>query len=174
MRHKLSDRRRAFRATRLTLVGDDMNFMGRQVSGDCTLIAHLASHHAQHGRAGRLSPDGGWRAGHHHARHHQYHHRPAAGRRRRHPVRGGASVPWAAAPITRTTPCATATAMPTGWSGNLGGGNTGSGFSARATIFTNSVSPDGIELDGGQHLHQPVATWARRSMPACSFMLASP
>ncbi len=64
-----------------SLLGDGMNFMSRQVAGDCTLTARLASITPECGRAGwRLSRQQ-LAGGHYPARHHQCHHRPAFGRR---------------------------------------------------------------------------------------------
>ena len=47
----------------LTLVGDNMNLLGRQVSGDCTLIGRMAGITPNVAGPDGLTPDGSWRGG---------------------------------------------------------------------------------------------------------------
>ena len=46
-----------------SLLGDGMNFLSRQVTGDCTLVAHLANLTPNVAGPDGVPPDGSWRAG---------------------------------------------------------------------------------------------------------------
>jgi hypothetical protein len=46
-----------------TILGDGMNFLSRQVNGDCTLIGHLASITPSAAGPDGVAPDDSWRAG---------------------------------------------------------------------------------------------------------------
>ena len=46
-----------------TILGDGMNFLSRQVNGDCTLIGHLASITPRAAGPDGVAPDDSWRAG---------------------------------------------------------------------------------------------------------------
>jgi len=46
-----------------TILGDGMNFLSRQVNGDCTLIGHLASITPSAAGPDGVAPEGSWRAG---------------------------------------------------------------------------------------------------------------
>ena len=46
-----------------TIMGDGMNFLSRQVTGDCTLVGHLAGITASAAGPDGVAPDSNWRAG---------------------------------------------------------------------------------------------------------------
>jgi hypothetical protein len=46
-----------------TILGDGMNFLSRQVNGDCTLVGHLASITPSAAGPDGVAPDDSWRAG---------------------------------------------------------------------------------------------------------------
>ena len=45
------------------MVGDGMNMLSRQVTGDCTFVAHLAGIVSSAAGPDGIAPDGSWRAG---------------------------------------------------------------------------------------------------------------
>ena len=133
----------AFQGGTFTLLGDGMNLCSRQVTGDCTLIAHLAGQTPNLAGPDGVLPDSSWRAG--------------------IILRGTTNTtigqPLGDGSTTRFTALFSSVGGGTyyeddtmrngngdanAWSGNLGGGNQWYKLQRAGNIFYSSVSPDGV------------------------------
>ena len=127
----------------LALLGDGMNFLSRQVTGDCTLIGHLTSITPNTAGPDGVAPDGSWRAG--------IILRGTTNATIGQPLGDGSGTRFAAlfSAVDGGTYFEDDTMRggngdANAWSGNLGGGNRWYRLQRRGNSFVSSVSMDGV------------------------------
>jgi len=127
----------------LRLVGDGMNFLSRRVTGDCTLIAHLAGITPNIAGSEGITPDGGWRAG--------IILRGTTNATLGQPLGDGSATRFAAlfssvggGTYFEDDTMRGGNGDANAWSGNLGGGNRWYKLQRLGNVFLSSVSMDGV------------------------------
>ena len=133
----------ALQAGTFTMVGDGMNMLSRQVTGDCTLVARLASITPSVAGPDGVAPDGSWRAG--------IIFRGTTNTTIGQPLGDGSSTRFAAlfssvggGTYYENDYMRGGNGDANAWSGNLGGGNHWYQIQRVGDQFTSSVSMDGV------------------------------
>ena len=126
-----------------TMVGDGMNFLSRKVTGDCTLIARLATLTPNTAGPEGIAPDGGWRAG--------IILRGSTNATLGQPLGDGSGTRFAAlfssvggGTYFEDDTMRGGNGDANAWSGNLGGGNRWYKLQRQGDVFLSSVSMDGV------------------------------
>ena len=126
-----------------TLLGDGMNLMSRQVTGDCTLIARLAAITPNQAGPDGVAPDDSWRAG--------IILRGTTNTTIGQPLGDGGTTRFAAlfssvggGTYYEDDTMRNGNGDANAWSGNLGGGNRWYKLQRVGNIFYSSVSMDGV------------------------------
>lgn len=156
----------------LSMIGDGMNLLSRQVAGDCTLIAHLADITPNTAAPDGILPSGSWRAG--------VILRSNTGATIGQPLGDGSGTRFAAlfssvggGTYFQDDTMRLGNGDANRWSGNLGGGNTWYKLRRLGDTFTSAVSADGqnwtvvnaTNLPGfGTTIHAGVFIHATQSM----------
>ncbi len=127
----------------LSMVGDGMNLLSRQVAGDCTLIGHLANITANTAGPDGVAPDSDWRAG--------IILRSTANATLGQPLGDGGTTRFAAlfssvggGTYFEDDTMRGGNGDANRWSSNLGGGNRWYKIQRVGNTFTSSVSADGV------------------------------
>jgi len=126
-----------------TMVGDGMNFLSRKVTGDCTLIAHLASITSSTAGPDGVAPDTDWRAG--------IILRGTTNATLGQPLGDGSTTRFTAlfsnvggGAYFEDDTMRNGNGDANRWSGNLGGGNRWYKLQRTGDVFISSVSLDGV------------------------------
>ncbi|MBN8456414.1 MAG: tandem-95 repeat protein [Verrucomicrobia bacterium] len=127
----------------VSILGDGMNMMSRQVTGDCTLIAHLADMTPNTAGSDGISPSGSWRGG--------IILRSTANTTIGEPLGNGSSTRFVAlfssvggGTYFQDDTMREGNGDANKWSSNLGGGNKWYKIQRVGNVFTSSVSADGV------------------------------
>ncbi|BCU76388.1 hypothetical protein llg_11030 [Luteolibacter sp. LG18] len=128
---------------KMTIIGDGMDMLSRQVTGDCTLIGHLVSLPAVTAGPDGVAPNSSWRAG--------FILRSTRNASVGQPLGDGSGTRFAALFSTigggtyfQDDTMRDVNGDANRWSSNVGGGNRWSKIQRVGNVFTSSVSVDGV------------------------------